>query len=585
MKNDFVSYLNTLHNASGCNEHSIAENNMGDADEFRDKLRFERAITNQLMSNIEQERGNIIILTGHAGDGKTSILQDIYEEFTGKKMDSKKLKGDFRLSDQSKVYYVKDMSEHAREEQLQIMKDAFVAQRQNESSIIISNTGPLFNVLQELGAAESDIIQMLDTKELSKDYYDFKDEKGISIIVANLALFDNSDIIEKYIDKILNKELWENCESCNKKTFCPIYFNQNVVRDNKEQVVLFSQMFYRWNFEHEERFTVRQMIAHITYSFTANLNCAGIKELMGKRDLKRKLYNSYSNLFFGYHYEKECSKKDKNALQIKPIELLQQQKLDAKKIEQEYELFVKNDFTAFPSNIEELVEICLRSVNHADEEKEEIQLQECYRVMKRAYYMYHIKGKNENEKLQRTVFSPMFEWFLKVQEQPAKVSNELKDKVKNITFQALHKIFTGIMSDDETKCMYLTVKRRGDISQNVQVLQGTIYKSNMKIDTKNIHNIINGMEEKKIVLKCKEELIELTLPILEYFLDISNGLIQSKVEPRLSQGVENIKAKIYRAARKTEEEDEIGLVYYDGEKFRQISVQIEEDGNSIYIEE
>ena len=49
--------------------------------------------------------------------------------------------------------------------------------------------------------------------------------------------------------------------------------------------------------------------------------------------------------------------------------------------------------------------------------------------------------------------------------------------------------------------------------------------------------------------------------------------------------MENIKAKIYRAARKTEEEDEIGLVYYDGEKFRQISVQIEEDGNSIYIEE
>ena len=90
-------------------------------------------------------------------------------------------------------------------------------------------------------------------------------------------------------------------------------------------------MFYRWNFEHEERFTVRQMIAHITYSFTGNLNCAGIKELKGKRDLKRKLYNSYSNLFFGYHYEKEFSKADKNALQIKPIRLLQQQKLDAKK--------------------------------------------------------------------------------------------------------------------------------------------------------------------------------------------------------------------------------------------------------------
>ena len=584
MKNKFVSYLNTLHNASGCNEHSIAENNTGDADEFHNKLQFERAITKQLVANIEQEKGNIIILTGHAGDGKTSILQDIYEYFTGTKMDGRKLKGIITLFDQSKLYYVKDMSEHAREEQLQIMKDAFAAQKQNESTIIISNTGPLFNVLQELGAVERDIIQMLDTKELNRDYYDFSEEREVSILVANLALFDNSDIIEKYIDKILNRELWESCEKCDKKAFCPIYFNQNIVRKNKEQIIQFSQMFYRWNFEHEERFTVRQMIAHITYSFTGNLNCAGIKELKGKRDLKRKLYNSYSNLFFGYHYEKEFSKADKNALQIKPIRLLQQQKLDAKKIEQEYQLFVKNDFTAFQTEVEELVELCLKSSSYSREEKEELQIQECYKVIKRAYYMYHIKGKSENEKLRRSVFNSMFEWFMKIQEMLA-VSNELRDKVKNVTFQALHKIFTGIMSDDETKCIYLTVKRRGDVSQNVQVYQGQIYKNDMKIDTKLVRNIINGKEERKVLLKCKSEQIELTLPILEYFWDISNGLIQSKVEPRLSQGVENIKAKIYRAGRKLEDEDGIGFVYYDGDQFKQIFVKIEEDGSSIYVEE
>ena len=95
--NEFVSYLNTLHNASASNEGAYAENIDSDKDIYSGKLKFDRKITEQLYDTLILQRGKIVILTGHAGDGKTRILQEIIEKFTGNKMDvnEKEIEGNF----------------------------------------------------------------------------------------------------------------------------------------------------------------------------------------------------------------------------------------------------------------------------------------------------------------------------------------------------------------------------------------------------------------------------------------------------------------------------------------------------------
>ena len=215
--NEFVSYLNTLHNASGCNEHAIAENNVSDTDIYSSKLKFQRKITEVLIKKLTLWRGKIVILTGHAGDGKTSILQTIIETCTGNKMDPNEKVIEITLEDGKKLLCVKDMSDHEKERQIALMKRAFEEQHIGNNCILISNTGPLFNVLLELGVEEEKIIQMLDNKKIQEVSCEVEGDRKVSIIVANLALFDNSDIVDKYIKNIVNSELWADCEGCNKK--------------------------------------------------------------------------------------------------------------------------------------------------------------------------------------------------------------------------------------------------------------------------------------------------------------------------------------------------------------------------------
>ena len=578
MKNEFVSYLNTLHNASGCNEHAIAENNVGDQDCYSRQLKFEREISKELFKIITKEEGKVVILTGHAGDGKTSILQTLVEKCSGKQMAGNDLEGDIIFQNEKHIHYVKDMSEHEKEKQISIVREAFLAQKRKESVILISNTGPLFNVLQDLGIEEEKIIKMLDTKALDEDLFSIEGIEDVPVLVVNLALFDNSDILEKYVEKIINPILWEPCSQCEKKQYCPIYFNQKTIRRNQNQVIEFSRWYYRWNFGHGERFTVRQMIAHIAYSFTGNLNCQGIVSLTGKGNLKRKLYNSYSNLFFGYHYEKGKSVQDKNALQIRPIELLQKQCWDSKKIPKEYELFVQNKFYAFDSDIEEIAALCWKEFITLEDDKRQ-EKQEGFKMIKRAYYMYHTKGREENEEIIRAVFSEVFLKYLEIQNREM-VSGSIKTYIRKLTFEALQLLFTGL-SAEETDRIFLTVRRKGDIQQNVQIVQGYVNRDELEIRFENCTNAVDGKNEKRIMLKCKNQQAELTLPMLEYFNEISNGMIQTKIDPRLSQGVENIKAKIFKAGRKNNE-DAITMIYLNGNKFRRLELHLEE--NKLFVE-
>lgn len=314
MENGFVSYLNTMHNASGSNEHAIAENNIGSKDSYSRQLQFERNITGKIIEKLLGGMGKVVILTGHAGDGKTNILQELVRTCTGKELDPLKLEDEFIHESNRHVHYVKDMSEHEQEKQIQIFKEAVAAVQRNESAILISNTGPLFHVLREMGMEEERIIALLDTEGLTEYIEKFGKYQNVPIVVANLALFDNSDVIGKFLEKTLQENLWSDCQSCEKREYCPIFWNQKNMRENKKQITDFCQWYYRWNFEHGERFTVRQILAHLSYSITGNLNCENIARLTGIRDKKRILYNSFSNLFFGFHFDGGQSRQDVDAL-------------------------------------------------------------------------------------------------------------------------------------------------------------------------------------------------------------------------------------------------------------------------------
>ena len=80
--NPFVSYLNSLSNASAGNENATAEAQL--TNEHFNKIAVDNPLTDFVYDKIMRERCNVI-LTGNAGDGKTTIAADIFERLSGER--------------------------------------------------------------------------------------------------------------------------------------------------------------------------------------------------------------------------------------------------------------------------------------------------------------------------------------------------------------------------------------------------------------------------------------------------------------------------------------------------------------------
>ena len=79
MGNKFVSYLNTLHNYNAQNPNSYGEKNV--VNHFFGEVMVEVGLSKYIRDNIQQNEAHAIILTGHAGDGKTSIMYQVLSDF------------------------------------------------------------------------------------------------------------------------------------------------------------------------------------------------------------------------------------------------------------------------------------------------------------------------------------------------------------------------------------------------------------------------------------------------------------------------------------------------------------------------
>ena len=76
--NPFVDYLNSMNNASSDTIAALAESQVNSP--FFRKIQIERNLGRYLSDRIRSGEHLSVVLTGHAGDGKTSILVQILQD-------------------------------------------------------------------------------------------------------------------------------------------------------------------------------------------------------------------------------------------------------------------------------------------------------------------------------------------------------------------------------------------------------------------------------------------------------------------------------------------------------------------------
>ena len=307
--NTYISYLNSLHNLGAGGSNALAESQA--LNEYFSELYEPFPIVDPLLESLKNGKDKVIILTGHAGDGKSTVALDIYKNLSGLPP-SKPLSVPLReleVIESANVSIVKDMSELSTEDRQSWLTKAF---REDGRWLIVSNTGPLLQSLLKYSEGhskgnqiESDILESLSQDVNPSDLSDHTItyfEKDL--IILNLTRLDNVRLGAKLLNKITNHSGWGKCDECSESYICPIKRNQSALTSAGET----PEQRVRWVYQrlnaYEHRLTLRQIVAHLALGITGGMSCKEAREKaeagLGSADSPELENVLFSESFFGY---------------------------------------------------------------------------------------------------------------------------------------------------------------------------------------------------------------------------------------------------------------------------------------------
>lgn len=268
----FIKYLATLQRIHGGNANALAE--FQAQNPLFSRIAAPHPLEEALITDL-REGTHGIILTGHAGDGKTTLAFAVYRALCGIPADQPlpelaQSRIDFSI-DGHAALLIKDLSEQKRNRRGELM-DAL--RNSSIRSLLVSNTGALreFFLSQEPDtsrhvALESDLLTSLSRER--DDTFSFR---GRRFKIYNLALRDNLSLAQTVLSNMLAPDLWSQCASCRHQARCPAHFNRTLLADGSSPVRQRLFLAYRRLQAYGVRLTMRQLSEHLAYCLTGGLD-------------------------------------------------------------------------------------------------------------------------------------------------------------------------------------------------------------------------------------------------------------------------------------------------------------------------
>ena len=542
--NEFVSYLNSINNMGGSSTGSLAEAQVKSP--YFDKVKVDRKLGTYIVDSVRSGQFRTFILTGHVGDGKTSILVQVLKELAlihpGEGLAVEHEYDNF--------IYFKDMSEIPEGQQVSALKKALAAPSNKKSCLLISNTGPLLAAFlalaegnrlaegRQLTSDERIALQSRILHQLDKNEDREIEIEGYEPFLVNIARVDNTYFSKSIIQKIIQPELWADCNYCQCSGRCPIKANRDLLEKQFDRICAFIENYYRFLYENDKRLTIRQIIGQISFALTGNLTCSSIKE----KQYKEPFFNyNFANLFFGY-----CGIKPiQSARQIKGIDQLQILALDRIALDVDYQLFVKHDFSCFiPEIAKELEELNKKYYKHyqvSEEDSDHVNTAQhislkTRQAIRRFYLMYSLSTEVQSiDGILDQIFGGSYTNYIKLikEKQPKQFLRQLQTTV----YQALDMKNVGVFPTGDED-LPLTLRREGDVFQNVLLVLGKVSKSKLEVRQQPVQSKLEDVTGKQIVyLKLNDREFPLNLPMVNYFSNLIAGSIASNNNPALTHGI------------------------------------------------
>ncbi|MFN7610651.1 MAG: hypothetical protein ACK5QX_06900, partial [bacterium] len=298
--NAFVPYLNSLHSRNAETDNALAESQA--LNSFFPLIQVSHPIVELIESVLLGSTKTHVILTGHAGDGKSTIAIELLKRLRGvpalKPLGEALKQREELVAKSFSISLIKDFSEWSPSDRQQLLDEMLVPQ--GNRFLLISNTGTMLDTFRahehsgDWVGIESELLASMGQPQGGNIQF-----HQSAFLVLNMAMIDNLGIARKIFDRMLHPDRWLACSSCGDRRQCPIVTNVSLIQAN--QAVVTDRLFlaYRRMFEYGSRLTLRQLSAHMAYMITSGLSHDDASAIAKRANPPLMSEFMFFNRFFG----------------------------------------------------------------------------------------------------------------------------------------------------------------------------------------------------------------------------------------------------------------------------------------------
>jgi hypothetical protein len=558
--NPFVSYLNSLQRLNASNENALAEYQA--CNPFFAYIHVPHRLTKTIVAELQNPQGRQVILTGHAGDGKTTISLDVYKQLAGIPA-GEPLKRPLAAREDlpaTNITIFKDLSERRKDEDAALMQELLGGRRR---FLIISNTGALLDLFCAQASAfgvssvqlASNVLDAIGNERGEVDL----DLKGTRFLVVNLARMDNLDLSRQIFARMLASERWAVCEGLPCRVSCPICLNVDLINHHRDVVLDRLFLAYRRMYEYGTRLTLRQLTEHLAYLVTSGLEEIDIAEMREKRLNPLKVEFMFFNRFFG-----DNGKVDHPAaMQMRAVCEIRKQAFGERPCPTwERKLWLKlrdRNFRLCVADCDAEFEL-LRDYGSGPGNDNQPGLtpdQAREQVRRMLFFLYDFP-KEEQSFLKQFLNSPTLLRWQEWQKQGARLEMTEKNVLEQRIYHVLQEHFTGVRLPEgaigHDRRLYITLSRgMREIRQSAQVVLAQIDWSNeTALELATRQNAVGGVRT-DLELQGRGRIsgvnLMLTLPFLDYVVMRHFGELGEILQASYVERLERFKAQVQKHAR------------------------------------
>ncbi|MEN6643977.1 MAG: protein kinase [Armatimonadia bacterium] len=554
--NAFVAYLNSLHCRRGGSKNSLAESQA--TNPLFGSVQVAHPLADVINELLLGETRTHVVLTGHAGDGKSIILLQCLKRFRNQHL-HRPLQAPLERREDSQVEaldtsLVKDLSEWDGEERAELLAEMLAAG--GPRFLLVSNSGTLLETFRQHEQAlkadwretESALLTALEQAGPRPLHF-----HGVPLQIINLSKMDNLPLVERLFRRLLEPANWDDCEGKACRSGCPIRQNAALLQQHPGLVTQRLLLAYRRMYEYGARLTLRQASAHLAYMLTSGLSCAQAASMVARSASSPGPEYMFFNRFFG----DDGRNIDLPALQLQAVRLARAQGFGRRLCAAwERRLWQSIETRNTPLVIEGLQDVfqqlCDAGAGRGitEEEAQAVAREQARRVL---FFLYAFDEDESERYLTAYLDSPMIIRHAAWQ-QATQLDYRERKLLQTRLFQVLQEHLTGVRLPEgplPDERLHMTLSRRSSqVRQSAQIVLTSVPTSDFDLSLQTVDGG-SGAKRRELELTSEHGLepvcLVLNLSFLDYVMARQRGEISRQLQACYADRLERFKGQLLHA--------------------------------------